>query len=94
MLGFIILSYPLSLLFGLVIGAIIQRALAAFLWSAAVGAALAALLSLEYLSMTGFQQLFVEMILPASAICAVLGIIGAGIAVSVKILARKIRARF
>ena len=93
MLGFIILSYPLSLIVGFVLGALIPRPLGSILWSAAIGAALAAILSLEFLSMVGFQQLFLEMILPASSICAVLGIIGAGISIGVKAIVRRFGSR-
>jgi hypothetical protein len=93
MLGLIILSYPLSLLAGLMLGVILRRAIVGLTCSAAVGAILACVLSLEFLSMVRFQWLFVNMILPAAAICVVLGIVGAGIGIGLKAIATRFRPR-
>jgi hypothetical protein len=93
MLGFIVFSYPLSLIIGLVLGAIVRRPLLSILWSAAFGGALAALLSLEFVGMISFERLLREMIIPAAAFCAVLGIIGAGVSLSVKAIVRKFGAQ-
>jgi hypothetical protein len=88
MLGFIIFSYPLSLVIGLVLGATVRRPLVSLLWPAGIGVALATLLSLEYLSVISFERLLRGMILPAAAFCAILGIVGAGISLSLKALVR------
>ena len=93
MFGFIIFSYPLSLIVGLVLGATIRRPLVSLLWSAAIGVALATFLSLEYVSVISFERLLREMILPAAVFCAMFGILGAAISLSLKALVRVISRR-
>jgi hypothetical protein len=84
-----VVVYPLSVLFGFASGARHDE-WTSILWSAGIGAALAILLSLALATELSFQFLL-EFALPASAICAGLGAVGAVAAVGSKALLRALR---
>ena len=93
MLDLIIFSNPLSLLAGCVLGMILRHAIVGLVCSAAGGAILALVLSPEFLSTVSFEWLFANMILPAAAICILLGIVGAVIGIGLKAIASRFLSR-
>ena len=90
MFGFIILAYPLSVVIGIWAGAS-RGDWRSVPLSAGIGAALAALFSMEYVIDAPFGQLVREMMLPASAFCAGFGAVGAVVGLGFKALLKAFR---
>ena len=89
MFGFIVLAYPLSLLIGIVRGAVVDEWQSMF-WSAGVSAAVGAIFLLIDFMPIDFRILL-EVFPWTLAICAALGATGAVVGLGFKALLRALR---